>query len=475
MANKLEVQIVALDNFTRTFRNLNNQASRAVRPVVNIHRQLGALGRELHLDRMAAGMGRVAGAAVHMSRAVGLSIGPLEGLLGIGAAGGIVAGLGAAAAGAVVLGVKFAQSGAEVKRTADQLGMGTDQLQRLRGAAKLSHVETDDLNSSLMGLRESMWGAKTLSDPAAAHALAYLGVEIKTTKDGFIDLNAAAEDIGESLKGISDPHLRAAVAGMFHLSPDTTRFLAQGRDKVRELGAEAERLGVVDGPKAIKWSTDFSSSLDRLGVAADGAWKKVGRILGPALSGGVDGLTNTITSSTSNRYSAAMTAGGMLDKVPGMGLGSALLRFYGGQGLLRQNYLASSAEARTMSGMVDGPSWHGPIDKPAGTGAAGANMVGDPGPMRFTEAGTIDPEWQAAADKAARAVVASEARGVNASPGDRAALTRELARRDSAAADSHITVDVNLKGAPPGTTARARTVGGDFVPTRVQYSLPSEQ
>ena len=59
MANNFEVRVRAIDDFTKTFRNLNDQASRAVRPLVNVHRQVGMLAREMHLDKMAKGMGVV--------------------------------------------------------------------------------------------------------------------------------------------------------------------------------------------------------------------------------------------------------------------------------------------------------------------------------------------------------------------------------------------------------------------------------
>lgn len=472
MANKFEVQVVALDRFTKTFRDLNNQASKAARPLVNVHRQVGALAREMHLDKMAAGMGKVTNAALGMTRAVGLSLGPLEGVLGIGAAGGIIGGIGAAAVGLTVLTAKFAGSAAEAKRTSDQLGIQTDQLQAYRAAARLAHVDQDALTQGMFNLREALWGAETLSDPKAAQALEYLGVKIRHLADGSIDVIGTMRDLSDVLKGISDPHVRNAVAETVRLDPESLRFLQLGTAEIDKLLERAKRLGAVDGREAIKWSEDFTKSLDELGVAAEGAWHQVGKLIGPALGKGLQGITNslTATNATSSRSGFLEWYTGVLGKGAGPLFGAP---FKAANTVLEARRLGMEADAsrnsRIQSGLVDGPSYSGPF-KPPAAGTTGGPP--DPGPMRMGPDGKVDPEWQRAADARALSMVRQELSQA-VSPEDRAALTRELARREAAAGTGKLSVEVNFKNAPPGTTATARTPDGAFVPTRVSTSLPS--
>lgn len=479
MANKFEVQVVALDRFTKTFRDLNNQASKAARPLVNIHRQVGALTREMHLDKMAKGMGKVTNAALGMSRAVGLTLGPLEGVLGIGAAGGILGAIGATAVGLTVLTTKFAGSAAEAKRTSDQLGIQTDQLQLWRAAAKLAHVDADTFTQSLFAIRETLWGAQTLTDPRAAQALEYLGIKIRHLADGSIDVIGTTRDIANALKGISDPHVRNAVAEVFHIDPESLRLLQLGTDEIDKLLDKARRLGAADGKNAIAWSVDFTKSLDELGVAADGAWRTVGRLVGPFVAKGVDtvtkGLTETGATHSGRGVLEWLTAhapsniGGPFGSAAIAGLHQYL------QTTRELDEAKAARQGRIVSGLVGGPTAHGEFNRAALLAAAAASAPASPGEMTMSPDGRhVDPAWQARADAAGLAVVQQELNNdPRISPEDRAALQREISRRQAAEGTGRLSVEVNFKNAPAGTTATARTADGSFVPTRVSTSMPT--
>lgn len=461
MANRFEVQVVALDRFTKTFRDLNNRASKAARPLVNVQRQVGALAKELHLDKAAKGLGKVSDAAMTLTRTLGLSLGPLESVLG---AGGIAGGLLAAGVAAVGLGVRFAASGFEITRTAQRIGITTDELQRLRGAARLSGVDTDAMTAAVASLGDTLQDAKFGRNPLALQMLNKFGLAIHDNRDGTIDSISTLRELADVLHRTTDPHVQAIIARAFGLE-EALPVLRQGGAAVDALGAQAAKLGVVAGPQALQWSVDFTNSLNRMKVAADGVANSYGSKMVPALAQGMDYITGRMTQSSSHPFRAA--GGGIFDFLASgpRTLGWAAGKLFGGSAA------PTSSDQRTVSGLIGGPLQQGPF---ARTGAGGL-LTGDGGLV----GGRYDPAVQAARDREAAAMVRNELQNAT-NDGDRAALTRELAARNAGAASGtlapqKVQVEVAFKGAPPGTTATARsTTENAFVPTRIAYSMPGD-
>lgn len=464
MANKFEVQVVALDRFTKTFRNLNDRASKAVRPLTNVQRQVGALAKEMHLDKAAKGLGKVSDAAVNLTRTLGLSLGPLESVLGIGAAGGIVGGLLAAGGAALGLGVRFASIGFEVSRTAQKLGVTTAELQGYRGAARLAGLDADVATAAISSLGDTLQDAKWGRNPLALQMLNKFGLALHTNRDGVIDTMATMRDLSGVLQNVADPHVAARVARAFGLE-DALPLLRQGPEAIDKLTKSANDLGIVAGPQALQWSVDFTNSLNHMKVAIDGAANGLGARLVPALTSVMDTVTKGI-------------------EVKGFAGGAQnlfLTAMYGPLGQLYANWLSSgpkptTAAQRTVSGQIGGPLQQGPY-APSGAGAGvdtGMSAAAQNGGM--SDQWHVDPAVQAERDRVAMGMVQSElANSTNLN--DRAALTRELAARRAGATTNTLTpqavkVEVAFKNAPPGTTARSATENA-YVPTRVSYSMPS--
>lgn len=457
MANKFEVQVVALDRFTKTFRNLNNQASKAARPLVNVHRQVGALAKEMHLDKAAKGMGKLSDAAVTLTRTLGLSLGPLESVLG---AGGVVGGILATGAAAIGLGVRFASAGFEVARTSNAIGMSTRDLQRWRGAARLVGVPLDAMDHTLSSLGTTLQDAQFGRDPLALQALNKLGISIRT-KNGLVDQNAALEDISNSLSKISDPHVRDVLANALHIDPATFPLLTQASAGVHKLQDEAERLGVVNGPEALKWSVEFTDSLNHMKVAIDGAANSLGSRLVPSMSKGVDYLSDRITQSKEHPFRAA---GGEIFDFFAAGprtVGAGARWLFG-------STPGSTSADRTVSGQIGGPLQQGPYSAP-GAGSTGGGLL---------DGRYVDPAVQAERDREAMRIVQQESASAT-NPADRAALQRELAARAAGAstntlAPQTVKVEVAFKGAPAGTTATAKSSTDNiYLPTHIEYAMPS--
>jgi hypothetical protein len=303
--NRFEIQVHALDRFSKTFRDLNNQASKATRPLVNVHRQVGSLAREMHLDKVAKGMGKVSDAAVNVSRTLGLSLGPLEAVFG---ASGIIGGIAAAGGAAVALGVNFARTGFEVSRASRAMGVSTQDLQQLRGAMKLMGIDASVADETLGSLGHTLQDARFGRDPAALQVLRHLGIGIPM-KNGIVDQVAALEGITRALAKISDPQLRRVLADALHIPQEALPALIEGAENLDRLKRKAQDLGVVFSNDGIKKSTEFATSLNLLKVAAEGAADSFGEKLAPSMVTVMDTLTKRLFQSKSSPGSALMGLG----------------------------------------------------------------------------------------------------------------------------------------------------------------------
>ena len=454
---KFEIEVRALDRFTKTFRDLNNRASKAARPLVNVQRQVGALGREMHLDKVAKGMGKVSDAAVNVSRTLGLSLGPLESMLSIGSAGGIVGVLTAAGAAAVGLGVNFARTGFEVARTSTALGISAGDLQRLRGAAKLAGVEVGSIDQAVVSLGDTLQNARWNRDIGAAMALSRLHIGIPM-KGGQVDTLAALRGVAEVMRQIPDAHTRNTVADTLHIPREAIPLLMQGAQAMEKLGDESERQGTVVGPKALQSTIAFTNSLNLLKVAAEGAGNSLGLKLLPPMATSLDYVTKMITQSGKSSTSAA-----------GAGISDFFSAGPRSLGWLRDTMLrghtATTAAERTVSGKIGDAPASAPTAPPGVTRSRGEQAMASQ--MAFT------PEelarQQADEDSAGNRRELMRAIQSTRDPAARAVLQGELTKLQS-----RPVIEINVSRLPADAVVTARvkdsTTDG-YTPTRIDYSF----
>jgi len=464
VANNFSFSIQAVDRYTKVFRDLNNKASKAALPLLNVQRQAGALAREMHLDKVAKGMGAVSDAAVNVSRTLGLSLGPLEAMLGAG--GGIVGSLLAGGVAMVALGVRTASTGFEIARTSQAIGMSTRDLQRWQGAAKLASVDADAMTETLDGLGKTLQDASQGRDTGALNALRWLRIGIPM-KNGIVDQNAALEGIAQGLSRISDPQLRNVVARALHIRPEVIPLLAQGADGVHRLQEQAERYGLVLSPEVLQRTADFTTSLHGLGAAAEAVGLSFGSKMLVPMTRAMD--------SVSKGFGTEGLSGGLQSALKLVPLPSTQIAarelglFFGGP-------KPTTSVERTVSGQIGGTLQQGPYAKPAASSstAAPAGVVRSKaeeqmaGQMAFTPAELA--RQQADEDSAEnRRQLVSEIQRTR-DPAARSVLQDELTKLDQ-----RVHVEVTLKNAPAGTTATARVASADAATStaRVQFAMPS--
>ncbi len=305
MTNRFQVDIVGRDKYSKVFRDLNDKASRAIRPLTAMGRQFGAISKEMHLDKAAVGIERLSSGASALSRHLGLSLGPLESLFSVGRAGGILGGLAVAGGAAIALGARFGSMGFEISRTAQSLNVSTDFLQRYRGAAKQAGVSSEALDGAVRGLGDSLYRALYDGDARVMQTLNYLGISLKKNADGSLNLEDALMGVSRAMATYTDPVARRRIAEVFSIPEDAIPLLQRGENGMQALANKTAELGDVAGPKALAWANDFEMSLNRLKVALEGVALRAGQNMIPKMPGWIDAATKAISPAPSDSTPSA--------------------------------------------------------------------------------------------------------------------------------------------------------------------------
>lgn len=518
MANKFSFEVCAVDRFTKTFKDLNDKASKATRPVQAAGRQFKALGKELHIDKITKGFSRLSQTSATMARNLGLASGPLNSIMGLGMLGGGFAGV---AAGVASLSTRFADLGTNAGRAASMMGVNPKALQRFQGAAKLTNLSTEEASQSLGNFGQALHDVIYKHDPQKMGILSYLGVQIKRNKDGTIDAMSTMEDYSRAISRIKDPLTQRAVTDPFGMTA-MLPLLRQGPDAMKRLGDEAEKLGLVIDDSGIKKADKFTESLNRLKGAAEGAGTTIGDKLATPVGGVLDWITERMDKA--NKYWGGPNAGNYNPKGGGGATGS-----WGddaaGKGAAPAN---GPQPARGIRNNNPGNIEWGPFARKLGaTGTDGRFATfADPSRGMFALSellrnygrsgdNTIDkiiPKYappyrkdpvtgQMVRDNDTEKYITDLSRSMGVGRNQplniedqsvRTALMKKImqievgkvpyshqqieaasAAGGSQAAAQAVTVHVAFSNAPPGTTAEARG-GASGVKTRISYALPTE-
>lgn len=200
----------------------------------------------------------------------------------VGAAVGaaIVGGLGVAAAA-----VKMAIDDMDkLGETAQKVGLPTEQLSALRYAAKLSGVESETLNASLIKLSKNM--ADTAAGSGEAQkGFAALGISVKNADGSLKPSSQVLTEIAGKFASYKDSAEKTALAvNLFGKSgAELIPLLNQGSEGIANLEEEARRLGVTFDDDTANKAGAFNDVLDKMMVAVQGVWNQVAAQLLPSL------------------------------------------------------------------------------------------------------------------------------------------------------------------------------------------------
>jgi len=241
MANKFTLTITAVDKATSVVRSVNQSVAKMTSPVTNIRSSFKSLNKEIGQNpllkgagKLGQGIGKAFGQAAKFLPELGEMAGLAAGIEGIGGAFGGVAGpIGVAIAAIAVADMKFADFGFTLKQTALNLGATTQQVQGWHAAAGLMGVDAQAVDSSFQQLGDTIQDATMGRNQQALMFMQRLGIQLKRTKTGAVDVNDEMLQLSDVLK-------------KYNGNPETQRLIA------RQFGVEAMLPALRGGRKQME-------------------------------------------------------------------------------------------------------------------------------------------------------------------------------------------------------------------------------
>jgi len=175
---------------------------------------------------------------------------------------------------------------------ADSVGVSTDALQALQFAATQVGLRSEDLERGLAALTRRISEA-AIDGGKAEEAFRRIGVAFLDASGNARATEGVLADIADRIAAIESPAERARIATEIfgeRLGQRLIPFLAQGRQRLEELIAEALRYGVVIDSELIAKSDEASDRVARLGDAFSRLARRIAAEAAPALTA----VANTI-------------------------------------------------------------------------------------------------------------------------------------------------------------------------------------
>ena len=184
----------------------------------------------------------------------------------------------------------FADAGDALRDMSMRTGASVEALSSLGYVAAQSGANLETLEAGMRRMQKVVAAARD-GNKAAATAFSQLGISLE-------ELNQLSPDqqmllIGDALASIPDPADRAAAAMKIFGKGGTALLpmLSEGSARIKEMQAEAERLGVVMSTEDANAADEFNDSLARLSSVAKGGANAIGAALAPAMTQ----LANTLS------------------------------------------------------------------------------------------------------------------------------------------------------------------------------------
>lgn len=178
-----------------------------------------------------------------------------------------------------------ANYGSELRDASVRSGSTVQELAKLRFAAEQSGASFDDVSSGLRVLAGNAQAA-AMGSKAQAAAFRDLGIAVTDSSGRIRPLNSLLTDVADRFSRMEDGAEKSAIAVELFGRGGTALIptLNKGRDGLREMGDEAERLGLVITDEAAAAGQDFNDTLDQMTSAMQGLANVVGAAIIPGLT-----------------------------------------------------------------------------------------------------------------------------------------------------------------------------------------------
>jgi hypothetical protein len=182
------------------------------------------------------------------------------------------------------------EAAAHTQDLSEQLGIGTDELQKFAFAAKLGGVDAESAAHSL-GLFQRTIGEATSGSKEAAEKFAKLHISLKDTGGGTKDTLELLGDVADKLKD-TDPQKRAAIAMQLFGRSGLAMIpvLKEGKEGVEDLYKEFDELGGGMSKEFVENAKKADDQMVKLKFSFDSIKAKIVAAVLPTLTMLVNGV-----------------------------------------------------------------------------------------------------------------------------------------------------------------------------------------
>lgn len=191
------------------------------------------------------------------------------------------------------LSFSLAETADELLTTSSITGITTDELQKLQYASSFVDVEVSTMTGSITKLTRSMddarGGSKELDE-----AFKKLHVRYKESNGELRDANEVFYETIDALGKVKNETERDALAMqlMGKSAKDLNPLIEAGSKRLKELGIEAEDLGLIMSDDTLASAGELSDAMDKFNNVIDGVKNNLGVALLPILTDVIDTLAS---------------------------------------------------------------------------------------------------------------------------------------------------------------------------------------
>jgi hypothetical protein len=284
MAAGYSISIVATDKATATINKINAAFAGTLAPLNRMSGALSKLGDTSGLNRLGSGLANLEQQSVRAA----------EGMARIVPALGAITGA-ASLAGLSRLTAQWSDFGDKLGFTSQRIGISTQQLQSLQGAARLAGSSSEAMTGSLRGLQQTMQDAIGGRNNQAVANFSKLGIAFRDADNNARSVTEVLPELADKIAAIKNPQLQAMVATQMFggAAEELLPLLRQGSAGLRQLSNEAAKYGLMTDAGR-ESARGFAAAQVRLGLAVEGLGGKVAEKLIPVLIPLLDRLSGWI-------------------------------------------------------------------------------------------------------------------------------------------------------------------------------------
>lgn len=181
------------------------------------------------------------------------------------ATAGISAAAAAALGGMMALAVKGAATADEWATLSQQIGLSTDTIQKFQYASELIDVDMNTITGSITKMKSSL--------DSQRDTFQQIGVEVKDQRGHYRDIESIFWDTVSALGSIQNETERdtAAMKIFGRSANELAGIIDDGGQKMRELGNEAENMGLIVSDEDIAKLNQFNDTLDTMKTQIEAA------------------------------------------------------------------------------------------------------------------------------------------------------------------------------------------------------------